>query len=250
MRSSYVYGVVAGSADARFEAAGIDGVTPHLVTAGEVAAVVGEVSDGLVRASRRNLRAHSDVLAEAVAGTTVLPLRFGSVFPSEDAVREELLLARRDELLGLLHAFADRVELTLRAVYDEETVLREVVARNATIASLREEVQALPEEAAYFARIRLGELAARAVEAWRERHQTTVLERLRPLAEDLRVAGELPERVALKASFLVRRDRVPEFDAEVAAVSSELEPTLRFTYVGPLALHSFVDLRASEEVPA
>ena len=249
MRNSYVYGVVPGSADARFEAAGVDGVTPYLVTAGEVAAVVGAVGEDLVRASRRNLRAHSDVLAEAVARTTVLPLRFGTVFPSDDAVREELLVARRDELLGLLHAFADRVELTLRAVYDEETVLREVVAQNPAIARLREEVTALPEDAAYFSRIRLGELTARAVEAWRQRHQANVLARLRPLAEDQRVTGELPERVALRASFLVRRERVPEFDTEVAAVASELEPTLRFTYVGPLALHSFVDLRAAEAVP-
>jgi hypothetical protein len=50
------------------------------------------------------------------------------------------------------------------------------------------------------------------------------------------------ERVACHASFLVERDRLPEFDSVVDAFADGQGGRLRFKYTGPLPPHSFVEL--------
>jgi Gas vesicle synthesis protein GvpL/GvpF len=44
----------------------------------------------------------------------------------------------------------------------------------------------------------------------------------------------------LRASFLVERKRVPEFDKAMNEVARHEDGRIRFKYVGPLAPHSFV----------
>ena len=55
-----------------------------------------------MRARRRDLTRHSDVIAAAFRNGAVVPLRFGTVFPSPEAVVDELLEPRRAELTRLL----------------------------------------------------------------------------------------------------------------------------------------------------
>ena len=71
---------------------------------------------------------------------------------------------QHDELGGRLAALDGKVQLTVKGVYDEEALLRGVVAGSPAIAKLRERVRALPEAAGYYERIRLGELIAAEVE--------------------------------------------------------------------------------------
>ena len=70
-----------------------------------------------MRAKRRDLLAHSDVLQEAYGNGVVLPLRFGMLFDSEDELRDRLIDPRRDELLSLLERFDGVAEMRVRAQY-------------------------------------------------------------------------------------------------------------------------------------
>jgi hypothetical protein len=198
-----------------------------------------------VRATRENLAAHADVLTEAVRTATVLPARFGFVLPDDDAVRSELLRARREELERLLVRFRGKVELNVRAFYEEDVVLREVVAANEPIAQLSAKTRSMPEAASYYDRIRLGQLVAEAVEQRRAADEKAIVDRLTPLAADVRKASPLPERMVTNASFLVERGRVEEFDAVAAALAEAEASRIRFKYVGPLAPHTFADLAAA-----
>jgi Gas vesicle synthesis protein GvpL/GvpF len=144
------------------------------------------------------------------------------------------------------------VEATLRGVFeDEDTRLREVVEQEPEIARLRDQVREVPEDAGYYARIRLGELVASALEARRAAEERRILDRLQPLAHAVDRDTELAERVVVKAAFLIERPKLQAFDREVDALARELAGRIRFTYAGPLALHSFVDLTPmGEPVPA
>ncbi|MDP8911884.1 MAG: GvpL/GvpF family gas vesicle protein [Actinomycetota bacterium] len=249
MSASYVYGVFSDAGGGPFSTPGVEqDVPPHLVTADGLAAIVSPVASAHVRATRRNLRAHGDVLAEAVARGTVLPLRFGVVLAGDEAVHDELLCRRGAELNRLLDAYEGTVEMAVRAVYDEEEVLRHVTATSPSIVRLRDEARRASGSARYYARIRLGEAVAAAVESWRANVERKVLGRVRPTALDERLERELPERVAVKASFLVERERRGEFDDAVDDVARELAPNVRFTSIGPLALHSFAALADVEPV--
>jgi hypothetical protein len=232
----YVYGVVA--ADAEADAAGAEGVSGApvaTVASGRLAALVSRLPQEGLRMRRRDLQAHLAVLERAFERTTVVPCRFGVMLPDEDAVRRELLDARRDELARALERLEGCTQLNVRVDFDEEEVLREIVVADREIAALRHRTQELGD-AGHFARIRLGELVAAAVAARRESDAERVLVALRAAADDVVVdqAGDL--RV-LKASFLVRD--AARFEAVLEELARVEAPQLRFESIGPLPPTAF-----------
>lgn len=235
-----VYGIVPAETPLDGVPAGIGGAPVDRVVSGGLAALVSPVEGEELRATRRDLLSHSAVLERAIAAGPVLPLRFGMVLRDEDAVAQELLEPRRDELTALLERFERLVELRVKAFYDEEAVLREIVRSDPAIARLNEATRDAPDAAAHAQRVRLGEAVAHALEATRESDSRAILARLRPLAEDFVV--EDGESSAFTASFLVDRGRVEAFDAAMDELAREHEGRITFKYLGPLPPHSFVSL--------
>jgi DNA-binding transcriptional ArsR family regulator len=239
-----VYGIVRAGTPVEGSPPGIGEAPVRAVAAGDVAALVSRVGPGELRAKRRDLVGHSRVLEHALASGPVLPLRFGLVFEDEAAVVSRLLEPRRGELEALLARFERLVELRVKAFHVEEEVLRDVVRSDPEIARLSEATRGLPQGALHPQRLRLGEAVAHAVEAERRADAAAILERLRPLAEDLAVDGEPPAGFVLTASFLVDRDRVGAFDAAMDELARQHERRIRFKYLGPLPPHSFVSFEA------
>src|ERR671933_302699 len=136
-----VYGIVPAETRPDGVPAGIGGAPVGRVVPGGLAALVSPVEGEELRATRRDLLSHSAVLERAIAAGPVLPLRFGIVLRDEDAVAEELLEPRHDELTALLERFERLVELRVKAFYDEEAVLRGIVRSDPAIARLNEETR-------------------------------------------------------------------------------------------------------------
>src|SRR4051794_31571649 len=72
---------------------------------GDLAALVSDVDDDAVgeaagvRGMRRDMAAHSDLLNRLIAETTVLPVRFGVIFPEDRTLIDQLLDPEHDQLL-------------------------------------------------------------------------------------------------------------------------------------------------------
>jgi hypothetical protein len=238
---TYVYGVLEAQAEAP-AAAGIAGAPLQLIADGRAAALVSRLPSEELTMGREELRAHSKVLEQALEQGTVLPMRFGVVMEGEQAVRRDLLAAHREQLAEQLERLAGMVELKLRAVYDENALMRQAVAENHRIDERRRALRGLDEDATYYARIELGELVAQAVQQIRERDAERILGALEPLARASVVADPGHERVALNASFLLARGEVERFDEAVERIGRKQATRLRLKYTGPLPPHSFVDL--------
>ena len=246
VRPLYVYGITWADAAREQAAAGIGDADVLPVAYDDLAALTSPLADPKVRARRRELLAHSEVLARALERATVLPLSFGTVFESADAVVRDLLAARQEELRKLLRELEGRVELRVKAFYRDEAILAEVVGENPRIARLREAVRAGPEAATYGLRIELGELVAAQLRARTRRDAEAILDRLRPLSLAVEADDEPIEHQVLRASFLVERERVGAFDETMDALARREDGRIHFTYVGPLPPHSFVSLRPAE----
>ena len=246
--SCFVYAVV----PAKFEPPNLDGLGDppapvRAVRAGELAALVSDLPDDVAPGTRADLEAHARVVAQIVEkGATVVPVRFGMVLPDDDAVRERLLEQQRDHLLELLRALEARVQVTLKAVYDEGVVLREVAAADPEIARLSAATRDRPDVEVQREKIALGERVAHGVERLRAGDEAAVLERLDPLAE--RIIAEEPrhERVAVHAQLLVRRERLGEVERAVERLAGEHGGRMRFRFVGPLAPWSFADVQLDD----
>ena len=234
MTEVHVYGVVPASAKIDIAEDGV-----RLIVHRDVAALVSDIGQGEVQAVRV-LRAHWRVLEQAASTTTVIPVRFGTVMADERAVVDDFLEPSHDELAGALAEMAGKVQLTVKGFYEEDALMTSVVGRSPAIARLREQVQGIPEAAAYYKRIELGQLVAAEVERTRERHAHVVLERLQPFALDARLEPPSTIDAAVNAAFLVEERRVDEFSHAVAALGRELAGRIRLRYVGPLPAYSFI----------
>src|SRR3954468_17167303 len=130
----YVYGVVRAGVRLDLPPEGVAGGAVTRVEQGDLAALVGTIGEGPVKPSRRNVLAHSRVLQEVVAQTRdVLPMRFGVVMPSADAVREELLAPHDDVLRAQLDEHAGQVELTVTVTCPQEAQLRGILGTDLTL---------------------------------------------------------------------------------------------------------------------
>lgn len=238
----YVYGVVRTSEESRVRSEGVAGGPVSAIADGEVAALTSEVPNDELRAGREELTSHARVLEEALEGGCVLPMRFGVVMVDEESVRRDLLGRHRENLLAQLDELEGKVELNVKAIYEEDALMREVVQGDPTIARLRESLQGKSEDATYYERIRLGEMVAEAVEAKRGEDADLVLARLTPLAAAVEAGEPVHERMALNASFLVERTRTSAFDDELERFGGEQAGRIRFKLAGPLPPHSFVRL--------
>lgn len=240
--AKYVYGVTRAGDASSPQLTGINDEPISAVVSAGLAALTSDVPDDFVEAGREELLTHSRVLEGALERGTVLPMRFGVVLPDERSVREELLAPHSGELEAQLRELDGKVEINLKVLHDEETILREVLAEIPEAAGLRDSIQGKPEDATYYERIRLGELIAGALDDKRQQTGPAIVERLSPLAVAVQVGDPAHERMALNASFLVERDGLGRFDAAVDELGEEQGGRIRIKYTGPLPPHSFVEL--------
>jgi hypothetical protein len=231
MSEVHVHGVVSASEPIEAEGA-------RRIVHRDVAALVSGAEAGELRAAQV-LRAHWRVLEHVAARATVLPVRFGTVMEGDEAVVQEFLAPRHDELVAALADLAGKVQLTVKGFYDEEALLRGVVEGSPAVAHVRSRINGVPEAAAHYERIELGRMVAAEVERAREHDSALVIGRLEPLA--VAASRETPAGAidAVNAAFLVERSRIDEFSRAVGALGSELEGRITLRYVGPLPPYSF-----------
>ncbi|MFC8371708.1 MULTISPECIES: GvpL/GvpF family gas vesicle protein [unclassified Streptomyces] len=237
--STYIYGITATSHPGLPE--GVSGVGDpplpvRVLREGELAALVSDAPEGL-RPKRRELLAHQNVLSEAGAAGCVLPMRFGSVAPDDDAVTG--VLAERAEHYGeRLRALDGRVEYNVKANHVEDAVLHHVMAGNPEIRALAE-ANRQSGGGSYEQKIQLGEMVAAAVKA-KEAEDAVALERvLEPAADAVSVGPESTGWLA-NVSYLVKRETAAEFLEAVEQARKDL-PHLEVRLNGPLPPYSFVE---------
>jgi hypothetical protein len=248
--SLYVYGVIPAADAAEWPAAagiGEPSAKVRTVEADGLAALVSALPPDRTPGRREDLETHRDVLSLAAEHGTTIPMRFGMVMDNEDLVRERLLVRHGPELTELLRTLDGQVQMTVRAFYAEDALLRAVVAEDEEIAQRSAAIQGLSEIESHAERVALGERVAAAVEARRSRDEQALLDRLTPLVTDVRVDPPGSDRVALNAQLLVARDRRAQLDEAVRELGSALEGYLAIRYVGPLPPYSFSELSLEPE---
>ncbi|WP_128434244.1 GvpL/GvpF family gas vesicle protein [Streptomyces cyaneus] len=237
--STYVYGITASShADVPKDLAGVgDPPRPvRVLTEGALAALVSDAPEDL-RPKRRELLAHSNVLAEAGATGCVLPMRFGSVAPDDDTVTG-VLAERGKHYEERLRALDGKVEYNVKATHAEEAVLHRVLAENPEIRAMTQ-ANRQSGGGTYEERLRLGEMVVAAVKAQEAEDATDVQHTLEPVADAVSVGPESTGWLA-NVSFLVARDSAETFMTAVEQLRKG-HPHLDLRVNGPLPPYSFVE---------
>jgi Gas vesicle synthesis protein GvpL/GvpF len=245
----YVYGILRAADASGLKVSGVADATVRTVAKDDLAALVSDL-EGDSLAAAREIRAHWSVLEEASSSATVLPVRFGTVMEGEAAVRERLLEPNAGRLTTALEQLQGRVQLTVKGVYDEEALLRDVMRQAPAIDQARRRIQAIPSAAGYYQRIELGEAVAAQVERRREADTGFALARLEPLCVASKAEPVSAPDAAFNLAFLVDREQLDPFSAAVVELGEAYGEALALRYVGPLPPYSFADIDLSTESAA
>jgi hypothetical protein len=238
----YVYGILPGDVELNSE---IDGVgnppgEVRLVRSGDLAALVSEVDLLGPLGTPEDLQAHEEILDSIVAAAPVLPLRFGAVLTSEDAVVEELLEPHQDDFAAALEELEGRAEYVVKGRYVERAILAEILSEDSEAAQLRDQIRGADPDATRDLRIQLGEIINNAVAARREEDTRLLLSAAADHCEASFVRDPTHEMDAVNVAFLVDEDKAGELDLVVEDLGSRWEGRVELRVLGPMAPYDFV----------
>ena len=224
MSRLYLYAIVGRSLVASSDlGAGLVGEPLSLVTAGDVAAVVGEMADS-PDATPDTIRAHDAIVRRlAEISEAVLPARFGTV---QDASALSEWLAAAVGLDEALRLVAGREQMTLHVFQADAPAASEAGGERVEETGLGPGARYLAERQRH----------------WRHQEQIPELEPLRPRLDALVAA----ERVELRATppwrasvyHLIERGRSAEYREAVEA-NLDLVGGVRLRVSGPWAPYAF-----------
>ena len=239
-RALFVYGVIDAGTDVPEGLTGLDESPLHKVVHGDVAAVVGGFTVDRPPSRRRDLVAYNTAVDRVAGAGAVIPVRFGSALPDEQAVAEELLAPAEAHFADLLRELAHRSQYRVQASYLQEVVLAEVVAADPEIAELHRHTRGLPEEAAYGQRVRLGELVARAMEARQHHDADQLLAAVLTHAVAHVVIPSSPLDRLLDVAVLVDDDAREPFEEGLEELAEQVHERIQVRLLGPTAPYDFV----------
>jgi hypothetical protein len=217
--------------------------TVRLVRSGPVAAAVSDVAD--IEIDETDAVAYLDVLTALLREGPVLPVRFGTVAPDEDAVCEEILDPDAAFVAGRLDELDGLVEVKLEVSAEEDAEIRHLLADSSSLRQLMQ--QARRNGNALNLRIGIGEEISHALDVRRGEISNRIVEILSPLTVSHVV--RLPDDVRRSShAFLVDAERLVDFDDLVQQVRADLGENYDIEYVGPLPAFDFIgsELRQPE----
>ncbi len=199
---------------------------------------------------------HHRVLQSMVEQYTVLPLRFGAVFASDDSMAAALE-AHRQALYEALERLDGAYEWGIKIFGDRTILLRRLREGSPTVRAAREQIAATSEGRAFFLRRKLEQISEEEIEHDIGR---CIAASLQSLASTARAAATLktqPRAIHGRAddmvwngAYLVARDSEERFFECVAALKQANGPSgFDYECTGPWPPSSFAECRmgASDE---
>ncbi|MER5960308.1 GvpL/GvpF family gas vesicle protein [Streptomyces longhuiensis] len=231
----YVYAIVRAAVAPPSDVGGVGSPPAPLrsIRRGKVAAVVSEAPPKL-RARRRDLLAHQDLLQRLAEDGPVLPMRFGVVAPDEESVRRQLARAE-GEHVAALERLSGGVEVNMKA-FPAQSGLSSLIAEDRNVRHLRDEARRRP---GYEASLRLGEAVAAALAARAAAAGRRILRELTPLAREVATGPDV-QGCTLNVSFLVDRREQERFRARAQRFADAHRDHVELRLAGPLPCYSFV----------
>jgi hypothetical protein len=244
-KGMYVYGIVPADVELASDMSGA-GDPPgqiRVVRSDGLAALVSEVDLSRPLGSPDDLVAHKEILDATVTELPVLPVRFGAVMTSEDAVAEELLAAHHDEFAEALDELDGRAQFVVKGRYVEDAILDEVLSENKQAAQLAGKIRGKNSDATRDARIQLGEMINEAVAAKREQDTRVLGEAMDGQCVASVVRDPTHELDAIHVAFLVDADQESGMERVTENLARDWDGRIELRLLGPMAAYDFVGIK-------
>jgi len=244
----YVYGIIQSREPVTFGRMGIggSGEMVYVVTHGDIAAVVSRTPVFIFDPTRENALAHEHVIETVMKTHTIIPMSFGTVFRTDEDIRE-VLRSIYPSVKDVLKQMSGKVEFGLKVTWDRDHIVEELQREHEEIHRFHQEITRKHLQSTYFARMQLGRMIDKALEERSVEYVRDIYETLRTICVASRDNKPIGDKMIMNAAFLLEREREAEFDAAVNRVARKFGDRLNFKYTGPWPPYNFVNIRLKLE---
>jgi hypothetical protein len=244
----YVYGIVRSKGPMTFGSIGIGGAGEpvYTVTYLDIAAAVSKTAVAIFDPTRENALAHEHVIETVMKNHTIIPMSFGTVFRTDDDIRE-VLKSIYSSVKDVLEQMAGKLEFGLKVNWDRDQIIQELMEQDEEIRRFHREIIRKQLQSTYFARMQLGRMIDKALAERSIRYVREIYEALRICCVASRDNQPIGDKMIMNAAFLVERERETEFDRIVNKLARKYGKRLKFKYTGPWPPYNFVNIRLKLE---
>jgi len=244
----YVYGIVEAKEIATFGKIGVGGAGElvYMVKYQDIAAVVSNTKVFIFDPTRENALAHEHVIETVMKSYTIIPMSFGTVFRTDDDIRE-VLKSIYPSLKDVLKQMAGKLEFGLKVNWDRDQTIEELKQEDEEIRRFHLEIVRKHLQSTYLVRMQLGRMIDKAMAERSAQYVREIYETLRGVCVASRDNQPIGDQMIMNAAFLVEREREAEFDGVVNKVAKKYGKRLKFKYTGPWPPYNFVNIRLKLE---
>jgi hypothetical protein len=244
----YVYGIIEAKQPLSFGKMGIGGSGEPVYTVNfqDIAAVVSKTSVYIFDPTRENALAHEHVIETVMKTHTIIPMSFGTVFRTDDDIRE-VLRSIYASLKDVLKQMEGKLEFGLKVNWDRDRIIEELKDADEEIRRFHQEITRKHLQSTYFARMQLGRMIDKALSERSAQYVRDIYEALRGVCVASRDNKPIGDKMIMNAAFLVEREKENDFDAAVNKIAKHYGELLNFKYTGPWPPYNFVNIRLKLE---
>jgi len=248
-KREYIYCIISESRPQRFSFVGINNREVNLVHYKDIAAVVSPTPvinfDRLDKKElMRHVTTHQQVNEEIMKEYDVVPMAFGIIAPSVDEVQrilERVYLQFKTALKNI----SGKTEFAVQAWWDPKKILEELANTNSEIQKLQQEIFSKGSILGMPIKLKLGKLIQKEAETQRQTFINDIRADLQSLSYDSTLNKLIDDDMIANLSFFIEKVREPELDRKMQELGKKYEGKLRFKYIGPMPLYSFVNINLS-----
>jgi len=218
----------------------------YTVHHGDIAGIVSKSPVFIFDPTRENALAHEHVIETVMKGQTIIPMSFGTVFRTDDDIRE-VLKSIYPSLKDVLKQMANKLEFGLKVTWDRDQIIEELKRQHEDIHRFHQEITRKHLQSTYFARMQLGRMIDKALVERAAEYVREIYEALRPVCVASRDNKPIGDKMIMNAAFLIHRDKESDFDDAVNKIAQRFGDRLNFKYTGPWPPYNFVNIRLKLE---
>ncbi len=244
----YVYGIIESREGVTFGKMGIggSGEMVYTVNYNDIAAVVSKTDVYIFDPTRENALAHEHVIETVMKSYTIIPMSFGTVFRTDDDIKE-VLRSIYASLKDVLKQMAGKVEFGLKVNWDRDQVIEELKREDEEIHRFNQEITRKHLQSTYLARMQLGRMIDKALVERSAQYVREIYDSLRSVCVASRDNKPIGDKMIMNAAFLIDRQRETDFDEAVNKIARKFGDRLNFKYTGPWPPYNFVNIRLKLE---
>ncbi|MEO0496863.1 MAG: GvpL/GvpF family gas vesicle protein [Pseudomonadota bacterium] len=218
----------------------------EVIYADGLAVLSSDTSLDEVMATRRNMLTHTRVLEDAMTFGPILPFSFGTVVDNLGSIHD-LIAGGKDAFIDDLQMLQGKMEIGLRASWDEQRIFSEIVEEDPDLRALALQVRTRPAAETYQTKIELGQRAEQLMIKKREAEGDALHALASQFALDVRKHTVSADMAVLDAAYLIQQSQETALMAALEAFDGEARGRLTLKIISPAPPYNFVSMNMAHD---